>query len=344
MNRIKVFLNYPSKKSLFKIIKELFILTLKKREIPFYYFKYLYRKNAVDYLDHLSLNEQKLLQYHRSLHNPDYLRVINNKLFFSVLNKRNLIETPLYVGHNFGVNFFYDNKMKKVTSYQDLIDVFKNIFDKTGFDSLFFRPPSDQGGKGCFKININNLEEGVKKDYETLINGNFVFTETQKQHELINEIHGQSINTLRFITLITSQGIVEVVNSSMRFGVGNSVVDNASHGGFFVGVDLDTGTLKSKGHRLPQFGGQEIDKHPDSGFKFEGFQIPYFKEACAMVKKGVELIPDRFIGWDVAITPNGPVIIEANDCPHLQACNITDEGLLKNRHIRDVLAEIKHLD
>ena len=47
---------------------------------------------------------------------------------------------------------------------------------------------------------------------------------------------------------------------------------------------------------------------------FEGFRIPYWNEVRELVKNVHAKLPDiRSIGWDVAITPNGPVLIEGND-------------------------------
>ncbi|MDX1365051.1 MAG: sugar-transfer associated ATP-grasp domain-containing protein, partial [Arenibacter latericius] len=111
--------------------------------------------------------------------------------------------------------------------------------------------------------------------------------------------------------------------------------------GFFVGVNMDEGTLKKNGHYMPEYGGKLINKHPDSGFKIEGFKIPYFKEACEEVLKGVKIIPDRFIGWDVAISTMGPVIVEANSGPHLPSADIGYGGLLQNRHIKKLIEELK---
>lgn len=89
------------------------------------------------------------------------------------------------------------------------------------------------------------------------------------------------------------------------------------------------------------YGGKVIHEHPDSGFTFEGFKVPYFKEACEEVLKGVKVIPDRFIGWDVAITPNGPVIIEANNGPHLPSVEMGYGGLLQNQSIKKLMEELK---
>ena len=69
--------------------------------------------------------------------------------------------------------------------------------------------------------------------------------------------------------------------------------------------------------------------------------MPYFKEACEEVLKGIKIIPDRFIGWDVAITPNGPIIVEANTTPHLPSSDIAYGDLLQNQHIKKLLEELK---
>ena len=45
-------------------------------------------------------------------------------------------------------------------------------------------------------------------------------------------------------------------------------------------------------------------------------QLPFWNEVVEMLKRAMEEIPKvAYIGWDVAITPNGPVIIEGNTTP-----------------------------
>ena len=47
-----------------------------------------------------------------------------------------------------------------------------------------------------------------------------------------------------------------------------------------------------------------------------GFKVPFYEEACQMVKEASKVVPSvRYVGWDVAITNKGPVIIEGNCFP-----------------------------
>lgn len=54
--------------------------------------------------------------------------------------------------------------------------------------------------------------------------------------------------------------------------------------------------------------------HPNTGVVFKDYQLPYWNEVIEVVKLMHSYLKDiKSIGWDVAITPNGPVLIEGND-------------------------------
>ncbi len=57
-------------------------------------------------------------------------------------------------------------------------------------------------------------------------------------------------------------------------------------------------------------------EHPISKEKIVGFNVPMFKEAVEMVKEAATVVPEMgYIGWDVAISEKGPVIVEGNCFP-----------------------------
>ena len=58
------------------------------------------------------------------------------------------------------------------------------------------------------------------------------------------------------------------------------------------------------------------EKHPMTGAVFKGFVFPMWDQVLEMCTKAAMVVPQvGFIGWDVCITPDGPVIVEGNDYP-----------------------------
>ena len=100
-------------------------------------------------------------------------------------------------------------------------------------------------------------------------------------------------------------------------------VDNFTDGGMVVGVDLEKGEIVTDGVTID---GTVFTHHPETNTKFRGFKIPYFKETLEMVQEAGKTI-SGYVGWDIAITENGPVLIEANIMPGnriLQMPYVTD--------------------
>ncbi|MBC3756800.1 hypothetical protein H7U19_00175 [Hyunsoonleella sp. SJ7] len=339
-NRLKVFLKSPLKKHPLKIIKEVLILMVVKREIPYYYFKYLYRRDVPNYLDYMGLKERMTFRFHKSMHNIDYENLIDDKLYFALFSERANMRTPKLLSYNFRSSFFFENKVLKINDLDSADDFFQNILAKENIAGVFFRPISDWGGKGCFRVTKANSRQVLGENYEKLVKGNFVHNEVVHQHEAINEIHSNSINTLRIVTLIVDDGSIEIIVAAMRFGIGDNIVDNASSGGFFVGMDIAKGILNKYGYYLAKFGGEKITEHPDSHYEFDGFKVPFYDEVLSLVKETVRLIPNKLIGFDIAITPSGPVIIEANATPAMDIADVAHGGLLKNKHVKKVLKDL----
>lgn len=58
------------------------------------------------------------------------------------------------------------------------------------------------------------------------------------------------------------------------------------------------------------------EKHPLTGEDLSNIKLPYIKEAFDMVKEAALVVPQiRYVGWDVTLTENGPVIVEGNEYP-----------------------------
>lgn len=60
----------------------------------------------------------------------------------------------------------------------------------------------------------------------------------------------------------------------------------------------------------------EYAAHPVTGVKFKGLQINHWEETLEMMRRAVPLVGRLSnVGWDVAITKDGPVMIEGNTIP-----------------------------
>ncbi len=147
----------------------------------------------------------------------------------------------------------------------------------------------------------------------------YVVQERVRNHPEIEEIAGSPVlQTLRFTTVVRPDGTVAIVAASLKLAVGDGDTDNFHNGvtgnGFCL-VSLDVGELGPLGLRPPgRYGVDLTPTVPDTGVQVEGRRIPYFEEACALVRRGSPLfLPMRTLGWDIAITPDGPVVIEANN-------------------------------
>jgi glutathione synthase/RimK-type ligase-like ATP-grasp enzyme len=71
--------------------------------------------------------------------------------------------------------------------------------------------------------------------------------------------------------------------------------------------------------------------HPQTKVVFEGYEIPFFQEAMELCKKLHYQLSYFFIlGWDIAFTPTGPVVIETNNI-HMMVDEQKAEGGMKKQ-------------
>ncbi|MBR4227367.1 MAG: hypothetical protein IKR86_11535 [Candidatus Methanomethylophilaceae archaeon] len=137
----------------------------------------------------------------------------------------------------------------------------------------------------------------------------WILEEKVLSHPEIGKIFPYSANTIRITTVRDGQHI-KILHHWMKFGTGNNYIDNAHHGGICIAVD-GQGCLYDDAFQYST--GKHYKRHPDTNYEFNGFQIPYWDQTKRLVLKAHELLYDmQSIGWDVAISPYGPVLVEGN--------------------------------
>lgn len=177
---------------------------------------------------------------------------------------------------------------------------------------IIVKPLEGSSGTGIFHFTPEAWEHREDAFYQELMALQPLIVEQRvQQHESLMALCPASVNTIRIATLLgeKKQGIVYAF---LRIGNGR-VVDNVDCGGMAARVDLDTGTLLTVGADKQ---GNTFTHHPITGTPIVGFQVPFFEEAKKMCLQAAQKVPQmRFIAWDVAITPEGPLLIEGNSFP-----------------------------
>ena len=187
---------------------------------------------------------------------------------------------------------------------------------------VFMSKPYD--GTGGASVEKREASEITDRQafYDHAVQHRIYLEELVKQHPDMNVLCPASVNTLRFMTY-NDRGTPVLLWTGLRVGNGVNPVDNFHSQGMGVKIDMDTGKLVGVAINKDNV---EFTAHPTTGVVFEGFQIPCFQQAREMVMEAC-LKSDKIlmIGWDVAISENGPLIIEANRWPGFDLPQVLDD-------------------
>ncbi len=175
---------------------------------------------------------------------------------------------------------------------------------------IIAKPADGVGGVGVEKYDAADFDD-ARKLYDTIKEKKQNLVEAFiVQHPDMNVLYPDSVNTMRMFTFC-KDGKGYFLQAILKIGNGG-VVDNFSSGGMYTFTD-DNGVVT-----VPAIDKNDIlhETHPITGTKIVGFKVPMFDEAVKLVCRAAEVIPQiGYVGWDVGISENGPVIIEGNSYP-----------------------------
>jgi hypothetical protein len=169
-------------------------------------------------------------------------------------------------------------------------------------------------GEGGAKIEVIPVQ-GL--DTEAIIQrlaatGNDFIEEFVIQHKDLMRLSPSGVNTLRIITQLTVHDEVQILAAFLRISI-NSVVDNGHAGNMAAPVNLSTGIVDGPAFFIDMTKPDEY-YHPITGVQIPGFRIPYWKEIIQFVKDAALYNKEsRSVGWDIAVTDEGPLLIEGNN-------------------------------
>ncbi len=185
-------------------------------------------------------------------------------------------------------------------------------------EEFFAKVPDSSGGKGVLHITPERKTEGYLKRLRQ--DGYTLLEESIVQHPELDRINPNCINTMRIVTCLNPAGELHFFPIILRVGASDLSVDNISSGGLYTLLTPD-GKIGLEGYYQENLyaihNNAWVQKnHPLTGLNPLGFQIPYFQETLDMVTEMALACPDLVMpGWDIAITPDGPDLVEVNNYP-----------------------------
>lgn len=181
------------------------------------------------------------------------------------------------------------------------------------------KPAADSAhglGVGIYRVSDFIEFGGTKLSISDLLKGRMILFESLiKQTEQMASINRSSVNTVRMMTALYPNDEVKLMAAFIKIGRAGSCVDNAGSGGNIdCAVNIETGELFNALQFNSWTDVRKIEKHPDSGIQLNGLMIDNWSEIKKQVLAMQGQIPYlKTIGWDVALTDDGPVIVEINN-------------------------------
>ena len=139
-----------------------------------------------------------------------------------------------------------------------------------------------------------------------------------RNHPALADLATNSLITLRAVTCLDEAGQPELVMAYLRvlakleddWPVKKPISEYAA------AVDLETGRLSAMTGDKPECLSQWHDRHPVTGVPLVGRLVPCWDEVATLARQAHRVVNDRvLVGWDIAITPTGPMLLEGNSYP-----------------------------
>ena len=210
---------------------------------------------------------------------------------------------------------------------------------------FFLKPIKGNEGRSCHSVRAydpagdrlalaDGKHVGVKEFLAGLFDPTgfgFTFLERLESHPEVRAMCGATVSSLRLIVLLHDEG-PELMHADWGVPAGRSHVSNFAKGetgNMVAGLNPETGTI------LRVVGGtgrdrKDIELHPLSGRRMEGFVLPDWREAVDLSLGAATAFPGaRWQNWDIGLTSKGPVILELNSSGDVYAAQyLTETGIL----------------
>ena len=184
---------------------------------------------------------------------------------------------------------------------------------------LFVKPEQGRGAIGARKFIADqgavDLALRLKRIARASRLAPLIVQPLLKNHPALDDLAGEALVTIRVFTCVDALGVPVVTHAMLR-SIAKLEPDWPTSEEFAAPIDLATGRLGPMCSDS-RFGPDDrTDHHPMTGAPVAGRTVPLWTAIHALALAAHQVFADRLlIGWDIALTQDGPVLIEGNSYP-----------------------------
>jgi hypothetical protein len=171
----------------------------------------------------------------------------------------------------------------------------------------------------------------------------YLFQRRQSPHASLQPLCGNRLATVRLLTIQT-KGQSQLLRACWKIPTALNVADNFwRDGNLLAQLDLETGQVLRVLCRIDQ-DYEEITHHPLHGTPLIGMVVPNWDKVVQLALDAAKVIDHLpLVGWDVAPTNEGAVLVELNETPDFRLHQIADRQGILDRDLRNFL-ELRQQD
>lgn len=205
-----------------------------------------------------------------------------------------------------------------------------------GNDTFFLKPVGGTMGRGIERCRSAAVSDRAAF-YDDCLEQRLLLEAPIRQHPALEALSPGCVNSVRVNAARGHDGRVRLIGACLKCGGKGAATDNFHTGGIAYPLELTSGRVSGPGRSNTDLG--DYARHPASGAYLPGFQVPFWPALTACVYRAMDRVPGMgYVGWDIAVMPDGPELIEGNW--HWPGGNIIQfDGVGKYPLLRDCAGE-----
>ncbi|MBI5006766.1 MAG: hypothetical protein HZB95_06530 [Nitrosomonadales bacterium] len=211
--------------------------------------------------------------------------------------------------------------------------------DLSAYEDFVIKPAQGSGGNGIIVIVGRQGDDWVgisgkiytafdlRKHISDIIFGIYSFDLGDRaiiesrivQHAEMSELSPLGLADVRVI-MCDERPVMSMTRVPTKQSDGKA---NLHQGALGIAIDIASGVTTDA-----RFLGQPVEKHPDTGIALLGRTLPYWSEVIELAERAAQAVPLKYLGVDISISPDGPLLLEINVRPGLEIQNVNGRGML----------------